>query len=347
MWYKPISRPSSYPALITNVSASNWGAGIWGFNDRHQGVSDKFSFFVYNINTGSPILTSVTSVVDNTWYHLAIVRFGSTFTLYVNGVSESTNNSTASIDSAGLNWTVGVGSIANGDYLNGYIDNLRVTKGIARYTSNFTPPAYELPLTADPYWINVGLLLNGNGVSGNTTFTDLSISPKSVSVNGTVVVDTVTKKYGTGSIYFNGSSYLTHTAFNLTADLTIECWLNRSTITGGNRVLYSGSTGWVGWSTNTNFVWSCGVNINFTIPDTTNTWAHYAIVRQNGIIRVYVNGQVASESGSTTAAFGVSEIIGQNGGYLFACYLDDLRVTNGIARYTINFTPPTSELQTI
>jgi hypothetical protein len=351
MWYKASGRAPgypNYPSLFSNASVIGWAANSFDLFDRAAGGGYGFNFYSYNMNPSSgSILASTTSTIEGVWYHLAVVRSGSSFKLFVNGISEATYTSSASLDAVGQPWTIGVRQPSNGDYITGYVDNLRVTKGVARYTVNFTPPAYELPLTADPYWINVGLLLNGNGVSGNTTFTDLSISPKSVSVNGTVVVDTVTKKYGTGSIYFNGSSYLTHTAFNLTADLTIECWLNRSTITGGNRVLYSGSTGWVGWSTNTNFVWSCGVNINFTIPDTTNTWAHYAIVRQNGIIRVYVNGQVASESGSTTAAFGVSEIIGQNGGYLFACYLDDLRVTNGIARYTINFTPPTSELQTI
>lgn len=84
----------------------------------------------------------------NTWHHVALVRVGTVWTLYVNGTSVATANFSYSIALAnpifiGRRWdTAGAAS-----YFNGYIDDLRITKGTARYTANFTPPLSELKLS--------------------------------------------------------------------------------------------------------------------------------------------------------------------------------------------------------
>ena len=73
--------------------------------------------------------------------HLALVRNGSTLTLYVNGVSEATSTQTAAVVGTANRWWIGTaGDSIAGSYFNGYVDDLRVTNGIARYTANFTPP---------------------------------------------------------------------------------------------------------------------------------------------------------------------------------------------------------------
>jgi hypothetical protein len=79
----------------------------------------------------------------NTWTHIAFVRSGTTLTCFLNGVSVGTTTTASSIGSASAGSYIG--SSQSGNYWFGYIDDLRVTKGYARYTSNFTPPTAALP----------------------------------------------------------------------------------------------------------------------------------------------------------------------------------------------------------
>lgn len=81
-------------------------------------------------------------LTTSTWYHIALVRSSGTVNLYVNGTSVGS----ASITSAINGPYIGIGGFYSTSFLfNGYIDDLRVTKGYARYTANFTPPTAALP----------------------------------------------------------------------------------------------------------------------------------------------------------------------------------------------------------
>lgn len=76
------------------------------------------------------------------WVHIALVRNVDTLTLYLNGVSQTTKGtfSGSTNDATGL-WTIGAwSSVATGGFFNGWIDEFRISKGIARWTANFTPP---------------------------------------------------------------------------------------------------------------------------------------------------------------------------------------------------------------
>jgi hypothetical protein len=81
-----------------------------------------------------------------TWYHLALSRSGSNLYMFVNGTqqgSTATNSGNVAFET-GYVFTVG-GNPAASVFLNGYIDDLRITKGYARYTSNFTAPTAAFP----------------------------------------------------------------------------------------------------------------------------------------------------------------------------------------------------------
>jgi hypothetical protein len=93
---------------------------------------------------GSSILTSNTAVSTNTWTHIALVRNGSTLTLYQNGNSVGSNTNSTNFSNTSIMGIGGNHSGATFYGMNGYLDDLRVTKGYARYTSNFTAPAYAL-----------------------------------------------------------------------------------------------------------------------------------------------------------------------------------------------------------
>ena len=92
-------------------------------------------------------ITCSTALSASTWYHVAYVRNGSAFNIYLNGTSNGSATSSATMYSAGTTVTVGVQTNSNSafGYLNGYIDDLRITKGVARYTANFTAPDQAFP----------------------------------------------------------------------------------------------------------------------------------------------------------------------------------------------------------
>jgi len=80
-----------------------------------------------------------TGITNDAWFHWALTRSGTTITLWQSGASKGTVTSSATIGVSGL--LTYIGSYGNGsETLNGYVDNIRITKGVARYTSAFTPP---------------------------------------------------------------------------------------------------------------------------------------------------------------------------------------------------------------
>jgi len=106
-----------------------------------NGVGTTFDFY-YGSSTLSVTRPTFSTA---TWYHVAVVRNGATVTLYINGTSSSSANfpsSTTSINTGGTN-PLKIGEYAGG-CIDGYIDDLRITKGVARYTASFTPPTSQV-----------------------------------------------------------------------------------------------------------------------------------------------------------------------------------------------------------
>ena len=81
---------------------------------------------------------------NNTWYHTALVLSGSTLTYYLNGVADGSFTGVTVGNASTTNPQIGQANTGSEMY-NGYIDDLRVTRGVARYTTNFTPPTAPLP----------------------------------------------------------------------------------------------------------------------------------------------------------------------------------------------------------
>jgi hypothetical protein len=100
---------------------------------------------VYYTNSAGQI-TSPSTISTGTWNHVAVVRSGTTTTLYLNGVSQGTYSDAQSYLNGTNRPMIGNNGFNVSNYLNGYISNLRVVNGTAVYTSNFTPST--TPLTA-------------------------------------------------------------------------------------------------------------------------------------------------------------------------------------------------------
>lgn len=106
---------------------------------------------IYTNKTNSNLTVTVPAMSTNQWYHIAIVRYGGTNTIYLDGTSYGSNAMAITNDgTTGTYFTIGCASWNNPNaFANGYIDELRISKGIAHYTANFTPPT--LPFSeADP-----------------------------------------------------------------------------------------------------------------------------------------------------------------------------------------------------
>jgi hypothetical protein len=111
----------------------------------HSWIGDAASTFADNSSSTQAILwISGNNAINTTfatgaWHHHAWVRSGSTFTFYLDGVSQGTTTTSASLGNSSAGWALGNGYGTNGTYyLPGYLDEVRVSN-VARYTSGFTP----------------------------------------------------------------------------------------------------------------------------------------------------------------------------------------------------------------
>jgi hypothetical protein len=144
LWTYFIARGSNGSCFIGNYNSFTTGA-LALFAGHIAGNTSKYQVS-YN-GAGFPSIQSTTSIIYNTWAHLALVRSGTTITLYINGVADGTiTSASAALNGVGSVFYIGTAGDATANYnVNGYIDDLRITKGYARYTSNFTPPTSAFP----------------------------------------------------------------------------------------------------------------------------------------------------------------------------------------------------------
>ena len=283
----------------------------------------------------------------NNWHYVTATRASGTTYLFVDGVLVTTSTLQNGISFSEAGAMIGLLTGNSPPYMQGYLTDVRYTVGTALYTSTFTPPT--APLTA----------------SGSTTFLasfqnagipDLAMQNDLQTV-GSAQVSTSVKKYGTGSLYFDGSSNIvsapsTQFAWG-TGDFTVECWLYNtvSFVSGGTNITGTMASGGALFFGNTTYgiAWNAfgvGNVVTYSTQLSLNTWYHIAYSRNSGTGRLFVNGSLvgsASDSNNYTATtFNSGGVSSQ----YFTGYIDDLRITNGLARYTANFTPPTSALPT-
>ncbi len=129
--------PSNHAPIISHNFTSSTTAGSWALKVR--GATDVLEF-TYDNGSGLVSILGTSSVNNNQWNHLAVVRNGTSLYLFVNGNLQTTANvSTNVIGQTGVLNYIGYQPRDN-VYLNGYIDDLRITANVARYTSSFTPP---------------------------------------------------------------------------------------------------------------------------------------------------------------------------------------------------------------
>ena len=203
------------------------------------------------------------------------------------------------------------------------------------------------------------LMLPFEGSNNDTSTTDGSSTEHSITFNGDAKIVTAQKKYGSSSLYLDGSDHLTladHADWTFgTGDFTWEFWVRFSTVTSSGYYILAANAdsagfflfrwdGGGGGSGNWSYGYTSGGN-NWADTLSVDTWYHVAVVRTSGDIKVYRDGvQKGSAWTHTTSldANGGIHIGKSHSTEYMTGYLDDFRLTKGVARYTSNFTPPTS-----
>lgn len=223
-------------------------------------------------------------------------------------------------------------------------------------------------MSTDPFFANVSLLVHFNEPDASTTFLDSSSVGNTLTPNHNAQINDTIVKWGMGAYYSGGgfSDYVstpvtTSGPLDLsTGDFTVEGWFYQTSSNSFScpfvGCVVNGVSGWY-----ISFIPSApnqvsaqlfigGVNksVSSNIGITRDTWHHFAFVRSGDVWNIYIDGVGSplplTQSGNlgapgTVLAFGSHPAVGS----VSIDYLDDIRITKGVARYTADFTPPTEE----
>ena len=337
---------ADFSALI-----SAYGDG-WGFYVMSDGTLGQYTY-----PAGSHKGTRVCN--DGNFHHVALIRYKGTSNLYVDGISSYSWSDSVNYTNSG-NLRIGYNDSVNGHFA-GNIQEVKVSKGIARWTSNFIPPQpvdYDYTVLLDKFENNA----NDSSASNHTpTTTDVTYD--------------IDKVFGNYSAVFNGSTskitYPNSDDFYIgSGDYTVDFRLKLNTLGLDHCLYFQEANGnfsplFIAVSTENKLAvgmstsgtdWTVNPYLGGPSPyyGTTNleadTWYHIAVVIRGGIMKAYINGVLEM----TSAQFGIlykSINPLQIGFYTYTGgdisfldgKLDEYRVSKGIARWTENFTAPIEE----
>ena len=363
-WVYPTARLQLYPCIFSNYNFYGVNGGLSIFAGHNSANTAKYQVA---FNGSFPVIESTSNIIYNSWSHIALVRSGSTITLYVNGVANGTATSSATVTGTANNWWIGTsGDVVSQAAFNGYISNLRAVKGTAVYTSAFTPPTTSLTAISGTSLLTCqsnrfidnssnAFAITRNGDTSVTEFSPFSPAYPGISYNQSDITN--------WSGYFDGDGdYLSipnSAAFSYgTGDFTMEAWVYKTATSGDRAVVDSytagsggGTFGFLVNDTQINAYQTNVATYTFTYTVPINSWNHIAFVRTGGNLICYVNGtSIGSQANSANFISSSAINIGRNagsGGSQWIGYISNLRIVKGTAVYTGNFTPSTTNLTAI
>ena len=335
----------------------------------------------FNYFTSSADRITSSTIAAGTWYHVAVARASGTTRMFVNGTvqTQTYTDSTTYLNGASRP-RIGDSGVTAGSAIPAYLSGLRVVKSQAVFTGNFAIPTVPPGLTQTSS-TNVAAITSN--VTMLTNFTHAGIidytGRNNIYTSSTTNTRTsnVQSKFGTGSLFFTGGyQYVfigpgnnsTHPPLLPTVgDYTVEFWVyataGDTTLMCLNTTLsvYAAVRLQVNANGSVTLLVSTDVAnvINVASSAATfayNTWQHIAVVRYGGTHSVYINGTSVIASTTIAAATavqaGVESVLGcidnrNNSDFasFFQGYIDDFR-TSRYARYTANFTAPTTTFLT-
>ena len=350
------------------------------YDSRPAGTGSTASHLAISVGPAGEFGAGAGTISLNTWYHIAVCRSGGILNFYVNGVQVYSGPNTT-------NWLNGtnrpiIGTDGNvplspGYIFNGYISNLRVVKGTAVYTGNFTVPSSPLSVTqsadvngfpsAAVTGVQTSLLLN-TYYDGYNPIVDRSTNRFTITNNDGTATSTLAPTFTNptfvnGSISFNGSTqYLSTTKAGgwLSSDHTVEAWIYLNAYTSPAACIAGESNGisvdaweWYVTASAIGIGYRLGATLTTISASTTfslSTWYHVAFSRSGTTVRLFVNGvQVSSGTITNWTPQNILSIgyLESSFPYRFNGYISNFRLVNGVAVYTSNFTVPLDPLSAI
>jgi len=356
LWWRPETNPSA----ANDPFISSTDAGSSGNTWQIYYSSDKFR---YARGTGNQDSTTGLGVRD-AWHHVVVQRKSSVSQMWVNGIRAVSDIADTVNYSTDDNIQIGVNRGVN-NYVDGYIADVKITKGTALYTVGDYIDVPTEPVTFDT---NTVFIMN-NKSDTNIYDATGSITFRTV---GNVIASTTERKFTTSSaIYFDGNGdYIigeneTNTNNNKGIvgvggidDFTIEFWMRLNAVDHSMTIFDTRPRNTNGAYITITHDSSAGIKLYAQQANritgsvlSVDTWYHIALVRNNGTTTLYTDG-VSDGTYSDTNGYNhgvAAPVIGANGYNLsnnqFHGYIQDLRFTRGLARYTANFTPPTAEYE--
>lgn len=322
-------------------------------------------------------INAPSSPTYNAWNHLAMQRKGNQWQMFSNGKLIATR---ANINQKGLDALLTLGGALNAgspkEFLTGFISNFRMTIGEARYSDNYTVPTAPFPTTdTDP---SVGdentlTLLHFDGADQATTITDET--GRAWTLWNGAKLTTAAKKFGSASLQLSGKlsgesnvsraySQLNENHTFGAEDFCVEIQAKQDQRTSAAVLAcvdwegISEGTPWKAWAIviaadgrpycNFSNDGSSVIQIKAADAVPTGSFIHYAMTREGGTLRFFVNGVLAGTAdvtnltmwkpviGITLGSWPTAQADGLVG------QLDEFRMTRGKPVYTAAFTPPTA-----
>jgi hypothetical protein len=141
-WIRPVSVTGAGVIFSKRSSTGAYGGFIFQLNDNKLNIVATNDESSWGIN-----LDSTSTLSSNTWYHVAVTRLNNTFKIFINGAEEGSQTAADFVISTNPdNMVIGAGSASGGQEFVGYIDDLRIIRGVSLYNNTFTPPTAQLGL---------------------------------------------------------------------------------------------------------------------------------------------------------------------------------------------------------
>ena len=140
MWYYNTSSGTGEEALICQRNSASPYNGWRIYNN--QSATNQLRFY-----NGTGWVTIESNLAKNQWHHIAVVSQGSGTNqgqCYLNGTAAGSAFTTSSSINHSADLHIGTDNAVTSRTITGYLSDVRITKGLARYTANFTPPTAEL-----------------------------------------------------------------------------------------------------------------------------------------------------------------------------------------------------------
>lgn len=212
------------------------------------------------------------------------------------------------------------------------------------------------------------LLVHADGADGATSFNDYSSFQRALTCSGNAQLDTAQFKFGRSSLLFDGNddfvTFVNDAGMELAAgDFTLEAWVRFNALPGSGTFATFISKSWVsptysyffglqntaGVYTIEFFTSSNGTGLTVqtqrTITPSTGVWYHFAVSRQGTSLRIFLNGVqqgATATDGTNMFAGGGNLHLGISAGATndLNGWMDEIRISKGIARWTATFNPP-------